>query len=339
MKPKTLEEMTMLTSAIPFAKTSNEPVKEGLRIGMIGLDTSHSPLFAKDFNAPDAAPDLEGYKVVAAYPNGSKDIYSSVSRIPRFTEEIKTYGVEVVDSIPELLDMTDVIMLETNDGRLHLEQAIQVYKAGKRLFIDKPVTASLTDAFAIYQAAKDYNIPMFSSSSIRFLPWVDEIVKDQIVGKILGAGTYGPCPIEATHSDFFWYGMHGIELLYAIMGTGCQTVSRIHTPETDFVTGTWDDNRLGSYRGSRAGRSMYQYGGYVFGEKGIKELGDSTSYYEMLVEIARFFKTGIVPVSPEVTLELYTFMEAADESKRRNGAITSLEEVRQKALAEVKRTW
>ena len=337
MKPNIFEKKNVLTSSSPAAKTSVEPVKKGLRIGMIGLDTSHSPLFAKEFNSPDAAPDLGGYKVVAAYPHGSKDIYSSVSRMPRFIEEIKTYGVEVVDSIPKLLKMTDVIMLETNDGRLHLEQAIQVYKAGKRLFIDKPVTASLADAYAIFQAAKDYNIPMFSSSSIRFLPMVDEVVKNQSVGKILGASTFGPSPIEATHSDFFWYGIHGIELLCAIMGTGCQTVTRVHTPETDFVVGVWDDNRMGTYRGLRAGRT--KYGGFAFGEKGIKELGDSTSYYEMLVEIATFFKTGIVPVSPEVTLELYTLMEAADESKRRGGLSVSMAETRQKALAEVKKTW
>ena len=318
-------------------KSTAEPVKKGFRIGIIGLDTSHSPLFTKEFNAADAAPDLRGYKVVAAYPHGSKDIESSVSRIPRYIEEMKQYDVKIVDSIAELLKMTDVIMLETNDGRLHLEQAIQVFKSSKRLFIDKPVTASLSDAFSIYQAAKDFKIPVFSSSSVRFIPNLDDYRNNQSIGKVLGAGVSSPCPLEATHSDFFWYGIHGVELLFNIMGTGCNTVSRVHTRDTDIAIGIWDNDRIGTYRGLRSGRTGYA--GFVFGEKGIKAIDNISDYYSSLVAIAKFFQTGIVPVSSEETLEIYTFMEAADESKRRGGTAVSLSEVRQKALSEAKKIW
>ena len=51
-----------------------------------------------------------------------------------------------------------------------------------------------------------------------------------------------------------------------------------------------------------------------------------------MIEICRFFKTGKPPVSMVETLEIYTFMEAADESKRQGGKPVNMEDVFQKAL-------
>ena len=95
-------------------------------------------------------------------------ILNQVWRESGYIEEVKKYGVEIVNSIDELLTKVDFVLLETNDGRLHLEQAIPVLKAGKRMFIDKPIP-SLTDAIAIFGAAKNYNVPIFSSSSLRYI--------------------------------------------------------------------------------------------------------------------------------------------------------------------------
>ena len=318
----------LLTSRPSFGKSPVKPVANGLRVGIIGLDTSHATEFTKAFNAEDASPDFLGYKVVAAYPQGSKDIESSVSRVPGYIEEVKKYGVEIVDSIPKLLEITDVILLESNDGRTHLEQAMPVFKAGKTTFIDKPIAGTLTDAYAIFRAAKECNVPVFSSSSLRYMSNMEDIVAKKSIGRILGADAFSPCTLEATHPDFFWYGIHGVEALYTVMGVGCQTVSRAHTPDTDVAIGVWEDGRIGVFRGLRAGRTGY--GGHVFGEKGIKTLGDYNGYAPLLKEIAKFFQTGIPPVLPEETLEIFTFMEAADESKRRGGAAVSLEEIRNK---------
>ena len=50
-------------------------------------------------------------------------------------------------------------------------------------------------------------------------------------------------------------------------------------------------------------------------------------YLPLVVEIAKFFKTGKPPVAAEETLEIYTFMEAADESKRQGGKSVKLADV------------
>ncbi|HEV7346982.1 Gfo/Idh/MocA family protein [Telluribacter sp.] len=297
----------------------------GKRIGIIGLDTSHSTAFTKLLNAADAAPELMGYKVTAAYPQGSKDIESSVKRIPGYTEEVKKLGVEIVGSIQELLGKVDVVLLETNDGRLHLEQALPVLKAGKRMFIDKPVAASLTDAVAIYEAAKKYQVPIFSASSLRYIKGIEGVNKSEV----LGADTFSPAVLEKTHPDLFWYGVHGVETLFTVMGTGCKQVNRIHNDTTDIVVGTWQDGRVGTFRGTRTGK--HDYGGTVFTQKGNVVLGPYNGYQPLLLDIVKYFETGAVPVTPEETIEIFAFMEAADESKRRNGATVTLESVMTKA--------
>ncbi|HEV7380652.1 MAG TPA: Gfo/Idh/MocA family oxidoreductase, partial [Dyadobacter sp.] len=244
----------------------------GKRVGIIGLDTSHSVAFTKVLNAAQANPAYDGYKVVAAYPYGSKDIVSSTKRIPEYTEEVKKLGVEITDSIQQLLAKSDVILLETNDGRRHLEQVTEVLKAGKRVFIDKPVAGTLAEVIAIYKTAEKYNIPIFSASSLRYITGIEGIDKT----KILGADTFSPAVLEKTHPDLFWYGIHGVETLYTVMGTGCKTVTRVSTPNTDIVVGTWEDGRTGTFRGTRTGK--HDYGGTVFMETGNKTLGPYNGY-------------------------------------------------------------
>jgi predicted dehydrogenase len=217
---------------------------------------------------------------------------------------------------------------------LHLEQALPVLKAGKRMFIDKPVAASLADAIAIFDAAKHYNVPVFSASSLRYITGTDEIAQGKI-GKVIGADTYSPCSLEKTHPDLFWYGIHGIEILFTVMGKGCKTVIRVSTQGTDMAIGTWQDGRIGTFRGIREGRS--NYGGTVFGEKRILTLGNYGGYNPLLLKILEFFNTGVTPVSSEDTLEIFTFMQAADESKAKGGVPVDVAKVFEKAAQKAKK--
>jgi hypothetical protein len=223
----------------------------------------------------------------------------------------------------------DVVLLESVDGRPHLEQAKPVLKARKPVFIDKPVAGSLTDAIAIYDLAKQYKTPVFSSSSLRFTPDVVAMKKNERLGNLLGCMTYSPCSLEAHHPDLFWYGVHGVETLYALMGIGCETVSRTQTKDTDIVTGAWKDGRVATYRGIRSGKS--DYGMVVFGSKSIEAVTIRHSYEPLLVEIIKFFRGGPAPVSAEETVEMFAFMEAADESKRHGGAAVKIADVIAKA--------
>ncbi len=307
------------------AHTAGQGTAKGKRIGLIGLDTGHCTAFTRSINgSPD---NFNGYKITAAYPQGTENIIEWKERIPKITEEVKQYGVKIVDSIPALLEQVDAVILTCIDGNKHLEQALPVLKAGKPLFIDKPVSASLADTIAIFEAARHYKTPVFSCSSLRYMASVQEVVKGKI-GKIVGAEAYSPAVIEKTHPDFFWYGIHGIEILYAVMGAGCEKLSRTHTAGTDVVVGVWKDGRIGTFRGTRTG--THSYGGIAYGEKGDAFLGPFDGDESMLKVVTLFFDNGQPPVEEEVTKEICAFMEAADKSKSSGGKQVSLDEIRER---------
>lgn len=314
-----------------FALSMSAGFAGEIKVGIIGLDTSHALAFTKTMNDPASEGALADCKVVAAYPKGSRDIESSLSRVPKYTEELKGMGVEIVDSIPALLEKVDAVLLETNDGRPHLEQVLPVLKAKKRVFVDKPIAGSLADAILIFKASDKYGMPMFSSSSLRYGPKSQEI-RNGSIGKVKEAQTGSPASLEETHPDLFWYGIHGVESLFTVMGTGCESVKRSKTAEGMIrVDGVWEGGRKGAFE-ERKG-----YGGWAKGEKGESECGSYPGYQPLVAVIAEYFQTGVIPVQPNETLEIYAFMEAADESKRQGGAEVTLDSVMTKAEAEAEK--
>lgn len=294
-----------------------------LKLGIVGTDTSHVTAFTKmlnDANAPDHIP---GARVVAAFKGGSADIESSRTRIDRFTRELQEkWGVAIVDSIPELCRRVDAVLIESVDGRVHLAQARPVIAAHKPVFIDKPLASTLDDAREIARLAKEAGVPWFSASSLRF----GEVWKLHREPNLEGALTWGPGPLEEHHQlDLSWYAVHPIEMLYTILGTGCDEVTRTSTPEADLIVGRWRDGRIGSVR---ALRPYASYGAVAFRKPGGMERNVSAQivdksndgYAPLVKEIVKFFETGVPPVPNDETLEMFAFMDAAQRSKESGGA-------------------
>ena len=303
----------------PASQTPVEPIK----LGIIGLDTSHSTAFTELLNSDSDEPFVREFEVVAAYPYGSRVIESSYNRIPGYIEEVRKYGVEIVESIADLCSKVDFVLLETNDGHPHLEQALEVFKTGKTCYIDKPIGATLGETLAIYQLAAEYGIPIFSSSALRFSPENAKLRAGEY-GKILAADCYSPHKAEPTHPDFGFYGIHGVETLYTLMGAGCSSVSRTHSDEGDVVTGIWEDGRIGTFRAIVKGPAVY--GGTAFTPEGAVPAGGYAGYKVLLDKILEFFQTGEPPVSPEETIEIYAFMKASNMSLERGGKPVTVKE-------------
>lgn len=305
-----------------------------IKIGIIGLDTSHSIAFTKFLNGEDKKEEFKDFRIVAAYPYGSKAIKSSYDRIPGYIEQVKGLGVEITSSIAELLDKVDCVMLETNDGNLHLEQAYEVFKAGKIVFIDKPIGANLAQAIAIFQLAKQYNVPVFSASSLRYIDQTQKLRNGEL-GEVLGADCYSPAHLEPSHADMAWYGIHGIENLFTVMGVGCISVNRMSSEGTDMVVGLWNDGRIGTVRGARTGKAPY--GGTAVTDQGVVSTGTYSGYEPLLEEVLKFFKTGVSPIPEKETLEIFTFIEAADISKSKGGKIIAMDATYKKGEKEAKK--
>jgi predicted dehydrogenase len=322
--------MTRICSAFVVALAALTPTAHGeekptpLKVGIIGLDTSHVVAFTGLVNKDNKGP-LENIRVVAAFPAGSPDLPISADRLAGFTKTLRDkHKVEIVDSIAELLKKVDVVLLESVDGRPHLEQVRPVLEAGKPVFIDKPIAASLADTIEIFDLAKKHKVPCFSSSSLRFSTRLKELANDPKVGKIERCDATGPVSLLKGHPELFFYGIHGIEMLFTVLGPGCESV----TWKDGVVTGTWKDGRVGTFRAAKG------YKVKVTGNKGSAESGGG-DYQGLVRAIGTFFRTKKAPVPAEETINLVAFMVAAEESKKAGGKSVPIDSVMKSARQEI----
>jgi predicted dehydrogenase len=296
-----------------------------LHIGIIGCDTSHSVEYAARLNDESHPDHIPGARITVAFPTMSPDMPWSRSRADGFVKELQEKrGVRVVGSIDELLSESDAVLLCSLDGRPHPHQARPILEARKPVFIDKPIAASYREARDLLLLAEELGTPAFGASAIRWYPGVVEVAQAD-VGPVRGAISYGPSPIEPTHPDLFFYGIHPTEALFTVLGEGCRRVQRTSTEHTSVVVGEWNDGRVGTVHLMHRWPAEYKV--FKFGDRSVAEQTHGGDYTPQLREIVKFFQTGIAPVTKEQTLEIYAFMTAADESKRRGGGPVLLEEV------------
>lgn len=323
---------------------------EPIRIGLLGIDNFGSVAYTEFFNKPNPDPIFAGVRVVAAYPIGSDDYPDSANLLAMWKKQLlemyqnpkdpkdKVPPIEMVDSVEELLKRCDGVMIYSMDGRLHLPQATAVLKAGKPLFISRPLAASAADAVAIFKLAAETKTPCWGSSQHRYSGGFIGMRNHPEVGRVIGCDVYGGYSVTAPEADKFTRPLHSIETLYTIMGPGVVSVSCASTPTAESITAVWADGRLGTYRGIKEG--AVKYSATVFGDKGVSTAGiyghgvpvkgvvptdDKYVGYEGLaIEQAKFFKGGPPPVSAAETLEIFALMQAAEESKAQNGAVVKL---------------
>ena len=314
----------MLVQGASTAPPAPTWATKDLRAGIIGTDTSHVPAFTKAFRDH---PEWR-IKVVAAFKGGSPDFPASANRIDGFAKTIQSeYGVEMVDSIDALLAKVDVVLLESVDGRPHLAQVTPVLKARKPVFVDKPLAASLEDARRIAALAKETGTPLFTSSSVRFHPEIPKMRNINSIGKVERVQANYQLNIVPFHPDLYYYGIHGVEALYAVMGPGCTTLTRKVAPDSDVTTCTWKDGRVGVYNAllkADPKRPVLE----LTGSTGTANTGGPSNYDGLVAVIAEFFHTGRSPVPLAETLEIFEFMNAADMSKEKAGAAIKLSDLR-----------
>ncbi|MEC0241060.1 Gfo/Idh/MocA family oxidoreductase [Paenibacillus dokdonensis] len=295
-----------------------------LNIGMIGLDTSHAPLFAEMLNHSGHPHHVPGGRVTTAFPGGSPDFPLSISRVPGYTAQIRDdCGVRMVETVEAVAEETDALMLLTVDGRLHVEQFAAVAPYGKPVFIDKPFALSSGDAQAISHLASKYNVPLMSCSSVRYAENLAAAAGEMGKGELFGVDCYGPMELQPTQPGFFWYGIHMAEMLYRCMGTGCTEVRVTTGEEHDLAIGVWADGRIGTLRGNRKGNK--RFGALLHREKETDHVDiyaqEKPYYASMLEAVIRMFQTETPPIPITETLEVIAFLEAANESRTTGKAV------------------
>lgn len=290
-----------------------------LRIGIIGLDSSHSEQFTLRLHDAAHQGHVPGARVVAAWPGGSPDLPLSADRVAGFTAALRDrHGVEILPSIAAVCAAVDAVMILSVDGRAHLAQVREVVAAGRPVFIDKPVAADLPTAVAVLRLAAEAGVPAFSGSAARFWPGVAALAGHVAPARTVLAS--GPAPALAGHAELFFYGIHAAEALFTVMGSGCRVVQRVTTAAASIVTGRWPDERLGvlaALHGLPVDAHDYTVT-RIDPDRTASTTGVG-DYQGLVAAIVDFFRTGRPPVSPRDTLEIYAFLEAAAESRRRGG--------------------
>ncbi len=215
---------------------------EPIRIGLLGIDNFGSVAYTEFFNKPHPDPIFAGARVVAAYPIGSPDYPDSDKLLADWKKQLLTMyqnpkdpkdavpPIEMVNSVDELLKKCDGVMIFSMDGRLHLPQATAVLKAGKPLFISRPLASSPADAVAILKLAAETKTPCWSSSQHRYSGGFVGMRNHPEVGKVIGCDVYGGWTVNAPEADKFTRPLHSIETLYTIMGPGVVSVTCTSTP-------------------------------------------------------------------------------------------------------------
>lgn len=288
-----------------------------LRIGLIGLDTSHALAFTRLMHDTEDTYHVPGARIIAAYPGGSPDFSLSISRVHGFTEDIQQkYGVQIMDSPEEVAEHCDALMLLSADGRVHLDLFRRIAPFGKPVFIDKPLALRSSEAKEIGAIAASHSIPVMSSSSLRYAVSLTRELDREGEGSVIGADVHGPMEIESTQSRYFWYGIHAAEMLFAIMGPGCREVYASSTESHELITGTWKDGRIGTVRGNRGGNFMF--GALIHRTTGSDYVDAGSSgkpfYADLLEQVMPMFATGKTPLPLEQSVEVIRFLEAAEES-------------------------
>jgi predicted dehydrogenase len=297
-----------------------------MKIGIIGLDTSHVSAFTKFLNGTEGEGTASNARVVVAFPGGSPDMAASRDRVAGFTTELRdTYDVSMVDSPEAVAEACDAILLCSVDGRVHRDQFSRVAGAGKPIFIDKPFASSVADAEAMADLAARNGARVFSSSALRFSTALTDVLDQEAAGAATGADFCGPMAIEPTSPGLFWYGVHTVEMLFTSLGTGCRSVVAASKDEHDCVIGVWEDGRLGTIRGNRTGNNDFQGLVHFAGRTAHVDIATARRPYfsSLLDEVMSFFKGGESPVPLETSVEIVRFMEAGNLS-RESGEVVSL---------------
>jgi predicted dehydrogenase len=290
-----------------------------IRIGLVDFDTSHVQAFTQRLNHIDSGEKdwVDGARVVAGCPGVSEMM---PERIPGYREKLIGYGIEMVERPEDLIGKVDAVLVESQQGNKHLAHAKLFMEAGLPVFVDKPFAETVEQADAMIALAKKHGLPLMSCSALRYDPTITEaLARQETLGKLLSADAWTSASLHEGNPGMLHYAIHGVEMIYTLMGPGCQSVSMSFTDKGEVAAGTWANGHVGTVRGLRDGSggngmvAHYEKGHAAFFVEG------AAFYREMLKAIVHMFETGEAPIPYDEMGEIVAFISAAEASRQAGG--------------------
>lgn len=297
-----------------------------IRVGLVDFDTSHVVAFTQRLNHLEVAESewVEGAKIVAGCPGESEMM---PERIPGYAEKLREYGVVLVERPTDLLGEIDAVMIESQQGSKHLERARPFLEAGLPTFVDKPFAATVAEADAMIELARRHNAPLMSCSALRYDPMVqDALAKRENYGPILSAEVWGNAPLHPGNPGLLHYGIHGVEMLYTLLGPGCRRVHNVSTEQGEVAMGLWPSGHVGVVRGLREGQGGFGFTAHYAKGHFTATIEGAAFYREMLKTFVRMVETRTPPIEYTETRGIIAFIQAAERSAANGGEGTACEQ-------------
>lgn len=287
---------------------SYEVKGDRVNLAILGLDTSHGPAFARIIQ--QAYPQ---HRLVAAWPGGSNAIPASRDRVQGFTREVESMAVPIVDSPEAAAANADAVFILTLDGDSHVPLLSAIMRPGLRVFIDKPMAYSATEAEQMFEKAKELNFGVFSASALRFLPLVQQLLLDSRGNPIRKINLRAPLnPIDGV-PRYHFYAIHAAEILITLLGASVAKVERRESRNAEYFHIIWSEGQdaeleLTTEPGSSFDLVIESNGGTRTKlrqlERSIKPL-----YRPLIDACIRFLEGGAPPVAPDETLAALALLD------------------------------
>lgn len=287
-----------------------------MRIGAIGIDSSHLPEFSrriKEMHDAGRTP----CRVTKFWTDGRHD-WPVASDVEKWRQQAIDLGVEPAGSIEELLDSVDGVMVLAVSGARHLEFARPSLERGMPTYVDKPLTCDLEEARTLLGLARKTGAPCYSASSLRFATELEAIDRGEL-GDIVAIDAFGPGELNDGAPGLLHYGVHTIEMVDAIWGPGVKRVSAIEFPDRHLVDLEYGDGRYARLRLER--RGAYDFGATVQGVKATHQfkVNFGPVYGRLVQGMTQFFEGGPAPADLRDIVENVAVMLAGNASIAADG--------------------
>ncbi len=182
-----------------------------IKVGLWGVENTHAEAFFKSFTENPALSAFTVTHVGGAYPE-------SVARLQELS------GAAIAESPEEMAACCDCGMITCRDGKYHLAAALPFLRRRRPIFLDKPLTASVSDVEELGRELKKNGMQLIGGSSVKIAPAVDAALAF-LKGKTLLSG-HITCPIklENPYGGFSFYASHLAETLLRVFGSDVQSV-------------------------------------------------------------------------------------------------------------------
>ena len=251
-----------------------------LNLGLVGVNTSHADAFSRIFNGDDEKPPVvEGARISHIWGNDTERVetLSATHSIPNRMADSR----EMIGSIDGVLIVDD-----TGGGATHADLARPFLEAKLPVFVDKPMTTRYADAVSLFDLAEANGAPLMSCSALRFpVELGDTRAAFDSAGTLSSIISVGP-------GEWFYYGIHAVELLGTITDDRPQWVQRLAFDEKDVAIVAYDSGLVAVVETLRD--AAYTFHITAFGADGLAamEVTDMPGFYaNTMREVVRMMET------------------------------------------------